>query len=81
MVGRMRRIQQPVQHVPDLRDQLLMQVQNLEVDQPTHDHMRDDEEPKYIQQQKQDLEQRLHGRLPSTDLRSTPTRRATRAQA
>ena len=40
--------------------ELLANVENLKLDQPRHDEMRDNEEANNIEDHQQDLEKRLH---------------------
>ena len=54
------RFQQAAETVPDLRHELLANVENLKLDQPRHDEMRDNEEANNIEDHQQDLEKRLH---------------------
>jgi hypothetical protein len=58
------RFQHRVQAAPDLRHQRLAQVQHLEVDQPGHDHMDQNDPLRDVQDQKQRVAQRNHVRTP-----------------
>lgn len=54
------RFQQAVQSEPKLRYEGLAQVQNLEIDQPAHDDVRDHQKPHNVEDHQQNLQKRGH---------------------
>ena len=53
-------LEEITQSIPDLRNQRLVQIEHLKVDQPTHDDVNDDNPPKDIGDEEKDLKQRKH---------------------